>query len=115
MKSTGEVMGVGRSFGEAFSKAQAGAGVDLPTRGQAFISVRERDKDAAVEIASQLHDLGFDLLATGGTSEAACRLVENLGGDVVQISFIIELTFLNGREKMPKYDIKSLITYDSED
>ena len=59
-----------------------------------------------------IHD---DLLATGGTSEAACKLVDKLGGEVVQISFIIELTFLNGREKMQKYDIKSLITYDSED
>ena len=59
-----------------------------------------------------IHD---DLLATGGTAEAACKLVEKLGGEVVQISFIIELTFLNGREKMQKYDIKSLITYDSED
>ncbi len=59
-----------------------------------------------------IHD---DLLATGGTAEAACKLVEKLGGEVVQISFLIELTFLNGREKMQKYDIKSLITYDSED
>lgn len=59
-----------------------------------------------------IHD---DLLATGGTAEAACKLVEKLGGEVVQISFIVELTFLNGREKMQKYDIKSLITYDSED
>jgi len=59
-----------------------------------------------------IHD---DLLATGGTAEAACKLVEKLGGEVVQISFIIELTFLNGREKMQKYEIKSLITYDSED
>jgi adenine phosphoribosyltransferase len=59
-----------------------------------------------------IHD---DLLATGGTAEAACKLVERLGGKVVQILFIIELTFLNGREKMQKYDIKSLITYDSED
>jgi adenine phosphoribosyltransferase len=58
-----------------------------------------------------IHD---DLLATGGTAEAACKLVEKLGGEVVQISFIIELTFLNGREKMQKYNIKSLITYDSE-
>jgi adenine phosphoribosyltransferase len=59
-----------------------------------------------------IHD---DLLATGGTAEAACKLIEKLGGEVVQISFIVELTFLNGREKMQKYDIKSLITYDSED
>lgn len=58
-----------------------------------------------------IHD---DLLATGGTAEAACKLVEKLGGEVVQLSFIIELTFLNGREKIRKYNIKSLITYDSE-
>lgn len=58
-----------------------------------------------------IHD---DLLATGGTAEAACKLIEKLGGEVVQISFIIELGFLNGREKIRKYDIKSLITYDSE-
>ncbi|MBT8378079.1 MAG: adenine phosphoribosyltransferase [Ignavibacteria bacterium] len=59
-----------------------------------------------------IHD---DLLATGGTAEAACKLVEKLGGEVVQLSFLVELAFLNGREKMRRYDIKSLITYDSED
>ncbi len=58
-----------------------------------------------------LHD---DLLATGGTMEAACKLVEKLGGKVVQISFLIELSFLNGREKLSKYDVHSLIQYDSE-
>jgi adenine phosphoribosyltransferase len=58
-----------------------------------------------------LHD---DLLATGGTMEAACKLIEKLGGIVVQISFIVELTFLNGREKLKKYDVKSLLQYDSE-
>jgi len=58
-----------------------------------------------------IHD---DLLATGGTAEAACKLIEKLGGEVIQLSFIVELTFLNGREKIRKYDIKSLITYDSE-
>jgi adenine phosphoribosyltransferase len=58
-----------------------------------------------------IHD---DLLATGGTAEAACKLVEKLGGKVVQLSFLIELTFLNGREKIRKYDIKSLITYEDE-
>jgi len=58
-----------------------------------------------------LHD---DLLATGGTMEAACKLVEKLGAEVVQISFLIELTFLNGREKLKKYDVQSLVTYDSE-
>ncbi len=59
-----------------------------------------------------LHD---DLLATGGTMEAACRLVERLGAQVAQISFIIELTFLKGRDKLNKYDVQSLISYDSED
>ncbi len=58
-----------------------------------------------------LHD---DLLATGGTMEAACKLVERLGGEVVQISFLIELNFLHGRDKLKKYDVRSLIQYDSE-
>ncbi|GJQ63525.1 MAG: adenine phosphoribosyltransferase [Melioribacteraceae bacterium] len=53
-----------------------------------------------------MHD---DLLATGGTMEAAIKLVEKLGGEVVQISFIIELMFLNGRDKLKGYDIKSLL------
>ncbi|MFH1528627.1 MAG: adenine phosphoribosyltransferase [Bacteroidota bacterium] len=58
-----------------------------------------------------LHD---DLLATGGTMEAACKLVEKLGAQVAQISFLIELSFLNGREKLKKYDVHSLVKYDSE-
>ena len=58
-----------------------------------------------------IHD---DLLATGGTAEATCKLVEKLGGEVVQLSFLIELTFLNGREKLRNYTINSLITYDDE-
>lgn len=55
-----------------------------------------------------LHD---DLLATGGTMEAAVKLIEKLGGEVVQISFIIELLFLEGRKKLSNYDIQSLIKY----
>lgn len=58
-----------------------------------------------------LHD---DLLATGGTMEAACKLIEKLGGEVVQISFIIELSFLQGRNKLKKYDVNSLIIYEDE-
>jgi adenine phosphoribosyltransferase len=58
-----------------------------------------------------LHD---DLLATGGTAEAACRLIEKLGGNVVRVSFIIELSFLKGREKLSKYDVISLIDYADE-
>jgi carbamoyl-phosphate synthase large subunit len=70
MKSTGEVMGVGRTFGEAFVKAQLGAGVRLPRGGKAFISVRNADKATAVEVAVQLYELGFQLVATRGTAAA---------------------------------------------
>jgi carbamoyl-phosphate synthase large subunit len=69
MKSTGEVMGVGRSFGEAFAKSQLAASVVLPTGGKAFISVREADKSAVVQIAKDLAALGFSLLATRGTQK----------------------------------------------
>lgn len=58
-----------------------------------------------------LHD---DLLATGGTINAATRLIENLGGNIVGISFLIELTFLNGRELLKNFDVLSLIQYDCE-
>ncbi len=70
MKSTGEVMGVGTSFGEAFVKSQLAAGVRLPRGGKAFISVRDADKPAAVEVARGLHELGFALVATRGTAAA---------------------------------------------
>ena len=59
-----------------------------------------------------IHD---DLLATGGTAEASAKLIEKAGGVVVQASFLIELTFLQGREKLKGYDVKSIIQYDSED
>ena len=68
MKSTGEVMGVGRSFAEAFVKSQIGAGVKLPTSGAVFISVKPSDRPVAVEVARELHDLGFSLVATRGTA-----------------------------------------------
>ncbi len=68
MKSTGEVMGVGRSFGEAFAKAQLGAGVWLPRTGKVFISVRDVEKRRAVDVARDLIALGFDILATRGTA-----------------------------------------------
>ncbi len=70
MKSTGEVMGVGYSFGEAFVKSQLGAGIRLPTEGSAFISVKSGDKPRAVECARELHDMGFRLVATRGTAAA---------------------------------------------
>ena len=68
MKSTGEVMGVGRSFAEAFAKSQLGAGMHLPTQGKAFISVRDADKAGIIEVAQQLRAHGFELLATRGTA-----------------------------------------------
>jgi carbamoyl-phosphate synthase large subunit len=70
MKSTGEVMGVGRSFGEAFVKSQLAAGVRLPTGGRAFISVRDGDKPAAALVARDLAQLGFTIIATRGTAGA---------------------------------------------
>ncbi|MDO6460804.1 carbamoyl-phosphate synthase large subunit [Granulosicoccaceae sp. 1_MG-2023] len=70
MKSTGEVMGVGRTFGEAFYKSALGAGTQLPDSGLAFISVREQDRDAAVGVARKLMANGFSLVATRGTQSA---------------------------------------------
>ncbi|MEZ2721931.1 carbamoyl-phosphate synthase large subunit [Paenalcaligenes hominis] len=70
MKSTGEVMGVGRSFGEAFVKSQMAASVNLPKSGNAFISVRDSDKTQAVEVARGLIELGFTVVATRGTAAA---------------------------------------------
>ena len=77
MKSTGEVMGVGRTFGEAYAKAQLASGVVLPRQGAALLSVRDRDKDGAIELAHLLTKMGFDIVATHGTAEALA------GADVV--------------------------------
>ncbi|HRD86996.1 MAG: carbamoyl-phosphate synthase large subunit [Candidatus Accumulibacter sp.] len=70
MKSTGEVMGVGRSFSEAFVKSQMAASVRLPSSGQVFVSVKDADKAKAVNIAAELQAAGFTLLATRGTAAA---------------------------------------------
>ena len=70
MKSTGEVMGIGRSFGEAFAKSQMAAGSNLPTSGIAFLSVRDVDKPVTIDIARKLNNLGFELIATRGTAQA---------------------------------------------
>ncbi|HED18110.1 MAG TPA: carbamoyl phosphate synthase large subunit, partial [Gammaproteobacteria bacterium] len=84
MKSTGEVMGVGRSFGEAFAKAQLGAGETLPRSGKVFISVRSADKDGAVRVATELVSQGFTIVATRGTAVAlsdagiTCQLVNKV-------------------------------------
>ncbi len=69
MKSTGEVMGVGETFGEAFAKSQQAAGMTLPSKGTAFISVRRSDKEKAIDVAKQLEELGFELIATSGTQQ----------------------------------------------
>ena len=70
MKSTGEVMGVGVTFAEAFIKSQLAAGVKLPASGKAFLSVKDGDKPKAVEIARHLTEAGFHLVATRGTAHA---------------------------------------------
>ena len=67
MKSTGEVMGIGHSFGEAYFKAQRAAGVILPKSGNVFLSVRDKDKPAVCDIARDLKKIGFELFATKGT------------------------------------------------
>ena len=69
MKSTGEVMGIGRSFGEAYAKAQLASGVVLPTEGTALLSVRNSDKAGAVELANILVARGFEIVGTHGTAE----------------------------------------------
>ncbi len=68
MKSTGEVMGIDRSFGLAFAKSQLAAGLTLPLSGTVFVSVKDGDKEGIIESAAMLHDAGFRILATGGTS-----------------------------------------------
>ena len=74
MKSTGEVMGVAVDFPTAFGKAQAAAGVALPTEGTLFITVTDNDKAAATQIAARFHDLGFRIIATAGTAQAVSRM-----------------------------------------
>jgi carbamoyl-phosphate synthase large subunit len=86
MKSTGEVMGIGRSFGEAFAKSQVAAGMDLPAKGIAFISVRDEDKRAAIVIARELIEIGFIICATRGTAKA----LEDAGVSCATVNKVIE-------------------------
>jgi carbamoyl-phosphate synthase large subunit len=74
MKSTGEVMGIAADYPAAFGKAQAAAGAELPTTGTVFISVTDGDKPTATQLAASLHDLGFKIVATGGTAQAIRRM-----------------------------------------
>jgi carbamoyl-phosphate synthase large subunit len=84
MKSTGEVMGTGHSFGEAYAKAQTASGVVLPTRGVCLLSVRNRDKPGTVDLAKLLIERGFEIVATHGTAAAleaagvTCRRVNKV-------------------------------------
>ncbi|PJC03497.1 MAG: carbamoyl phosphate synthase large subunit, partial [Gallionellales bacterium CG_4_9_14_0_8_um_filter_55_61] len=86
MKSTGEVMGVGDTFAEAFVKSQLAAGVKLPSSGKVFISVREADKPGTVEVAKTLRTLGFTILATRGTA----AVLSKSGVDVTVVNKVAE-------------------------
>ena len=86
MKSTGEVMGIDADFGWAFAKSQAGAGAMLPSGGTAFISVKESDRPAALEVAKRLHRLGFSIQATSG----AAAYLRSYGLDVKTVHKVTE-------------------------
>ena len=86
MKSTGEVMGVGATFAEAYGKAELGASDEIPSKGTAFVSVRERDKDQVPAMAKQLVDLGFKLVATKGTA----KVIQQAGLDVTEVNKVQE-------------------------
>ena len=86
MKSTGEVMGIGATFGEAFAKSQQAAGMTLPTTGTAFISVRERDKPAVADLARALGAAGFKLIATRGTA----KVLGDAGIDCQAVNKVLE-------------------------
>ncbi len=86
MKSTGEVMGVGRSFGEAYGKSQQAAGIVLPATGRAFLSVRDVDKPGVIAVARDLVEQGFDVVATRGTFQA----LQEAGVPCTQVNKVTE-------------------------
>jgi carbamoyl-phosphate synthase large subunit len=86
MKSTGEVMGIGETFAEAFAKSQLGANVKLPLSGNVFISVRDADKKHVVSAAEKLYKAGFGILATGGTAQ----YLEDKGIPVRRVNKVLE-------------------------
>ena len=86
MKSTGEVMGIDKDFGRAFAKSQLGASTKLPLKGTAFMSVKDADKDAIAKVAIKLVELGFNVVATGGTQ----RVLEAQGIAVTRINKVLE-------------------------
>jgi carbamoyl-phosphate synthase large subunit len=86
MKSTGEVMGVGKTFVEAYIKSQLGASTSLPKSGKAFISVRKEDHQNVIDIAKSLNDLGFKLVATKGTA----KILKENNMDVISVNKVAE-------------------------
>ncbi|MCD6527817.1 MAG: carbamoyl-phosphate synthase large subunit [Desulfuromonas sp.] len=86
MKSTGEVMGLDKDFGKAFAKAQLGAGVNLPLSGKVFVSIKDSDKPATIEIAKKLVEAGFSLVATEGTA----KILEDNGLAVEKVNKVKE-------------------------
>ena len=86
MKSTGEVMGVGKTFGEAFVKSQLGAGTTLPTAGKVFLTVKNNDKARAVQVAIALRAMNFDLVATKGTA----GMIRDAGIDCATVNKVAE-------------------------
>jgi carbamoyl-phosphate synthase large subunit len=86
MKSTGEVMGVGKTFGEAFVKSQLGAGIKLPKSGKVFLSVKNSDKPRAVQVAKDLVEMGFSVAATKGTAAA----IASAGIPVATVNKVVE-------------------------
>ena len=86
MKSTGEVMGIGDTFAEAYAKAQLGASDEIPTSGRVFVSVRDCDKEGLLPVAKELVDLGFELVATRGTA----KYLTEKGLDVSVVNKVVE-------------------------
>ncbi len=86
MKSTGEVIGLDKDLSHAIAKSQIGAGFSLPTSGTVFISVKNADKEAIVPVAQELSDIGFSLIATGGT----CAFLEEKGIAVTRVNKVME-------------------------
>jgi carbamoyl-phosphate synthase large subunit len=86
MKSTGEVMGIDRDMAKAFAKSQIAAGNMLPTSGTVFLSVRDNDKEGLVPLAKELAEMGFSLVATGGT----CAYLREAGLEVKRVNKVME-------------------------
>jgi carbamoyl-phosphate synthase large subunit len=86
MRSTGEVMGIDTSFGRAFAKSQIGGGTKVPTSGTVFISVRDNDKKNLAKPAKRLQELGFKIVATGGTA----TFLREAGIEVTRVNKVLE-------------------------